>query len=177
MKGRIFIAAMLLALAMMPAGPARADGNGDDPDFLTLGAGRFDFFRSRVPAGEIRLDYRFHNKWWIFKPFLTGAYVTNNSTFIGAGVLIDVYLGRRLVLTPQFSPIWWRGKSDKLDLGYPLEFRSRMELSYRFDDRSRLGISIDHTSNAGLGDGNPGVESIMLNYSMPISRITSLFGK
>jgi len=48
-------------------------------------------------------------------------------------------------------------------------------VAYRFDDRSRLGISIDHTSNAGIGDTNIGAESIMLNYSIPTGRVFDLF--
>ena len=175
MAWRSFLAGLVLALALaLPGAPAKAADNGD-PDFLTIGAGRYDILRNRQPAAEFRLDYRFHNKWWIFKPFVTAAYDTNGSSFVGAGVLVDIYLGHRWVLTPQFSPTWWRGKTTKVDLGFPLEFRSRLELAYRFDDRSRLGLSIDHSSNAGFGDRNPGVEVVMLNYSLPITRITSLF--
>ncbi|MCF3628123.1 acyloxyacyl hydrolase [Thalassospiraceae bacterium LMO-SO8] len=169
---KLLIPALLAAVTVMPSGTARAE---DDPDFLTLAVGKFDIFRNREEDAEIRLDYRFGKKLWIFKPFLTGAYVTNNSSFIGAGLLVDIYLGRRFVLTPQFSPTFWRGKTSNLDLGHALEFRSRLELAYRFDDRSRIGISIDHSSNAGLGDGNPGVESVMLNYSMSMDRIKGLF--
>jgi len=50
-----------------------------------------------------------------------------------------------------------------------------LEVAYRFDDRSRLGLSISHYSNAGLGDDNPGTESLMLNYSVPLKKITGLF--
>ncbi len=169
---KLILPALLAAVTVFPSGSARA---GDDPDFLTLAVGKFDILRNREEDAEIRLDYRFGNKFWIFKPFLTAAYATNTSSFIGAGVLVDIYLGRRFVLTPQFSPVYWRGETSKLDLGYALEFRSRLELAYRFDDRSRLGISFDHTSNAGLADGNPGVESVMLNYSVSMDTIKGLF--
>tara|TARA_B100000427_G_scaffold105134_1_gene87168 strand:- start:114 stop:635 length:522 start_codon:yes stop_codon:yes gene_type:complete len=169
---KLLIPALLAAAMSVTTGTARAD---DDPDFVTFAAGKFDIFRNREEDLELRLDYRFGNKFWIFKPFLTSAYVTNNSSFIGAGVLVDIYLGRRFVLTPQFSPTWWRGKTSNLDLGHALEFRSRLELAYRLDDRSRIGISIDHSSNAGLGDGNPGVESVMLNYSMSMDTLTGMF--
>jgi hypothetical protein len=172
MLKKLIIPALLGAVMALPSGTARAE---DDPDFLTLAVGKFDIFRNREEDVELRVDYRFGNKFWLFKPFLTGAYVTNNSSFIGAGVLVDIYLGRRFVLTPQFSPTYWRGKTSNLDLGHELEFRSRLELAYRFDDRSRIGISIDHSSNAGLGDGNPGVESVMLNYSMSMDTLKGMF--
>lgn len=169
---KLLVPALLAAVMTLPSGAARSD---DDPDFVTFAAGKFDIFRNREEDLELRMDYRFGKKLWIFKPFLTGAYVTNNSSFLGAGVLVDIYLGRRFVLTPQFSPTWWRGKTSNLDLGHALEFRSRVELAYRFDDRSRIGVSIDHSSNAGLGDGNPGVESVMLNYSMSLDTIKGMF--
>jgi lipid A 3-O-deacylase len=50
-----------------------------------------------------------------------------------------------------------------------------MELAYRFDDRSRLGLSLSHYSNASLSDKNPGTEAIMINYSIPFTTISSLF--
>ena len=170
---KLIFPALIAAAMYLPSDTAKADD--DDPDFLTMAVGKYDIFRNREEDIELRLDYRFGKKFLIFKPFLTGAYVTNNSSFLGAGVLVDIYLGRRFVLTPQFSPTWWRGKTSNLDLGHALEFRSRLELAYRFDDRSRIGISIDHSSNAGLGDGNPGVESVMLNYSMSMDSVKSMF--
>lgn len=153
------------------AAPARAD----DPAFLTVSGGWFDLNRQKDPGGEFRLEYRSHYKLWQFKPFLTLSGVTNGMTFLGAGVLVDVYFGRRWVLTPSFAPTWWRGKTSDLDLGYALEFRSQLELAYRFDDRSRLGLSFSHTSNASLGDSNPGTESLMVNYSVPFGDVLRMF--
>ena len=91
--------------------------------------------------------------------------------FIGAGVLMDIYFGRRFVVTPSFAPHLYFGGNDDLDLDYPLEFRSQLEAAYRFDDRSRIGIAVSHYSNASLGDTNPGTESAMLYYAVPIDKI------
>jgi hypothetical protein len=54
------------------------------------------------------------------------------------------------------------------DLGSHLEFKTGLELAYRFDDMSRIGIAFDHISNAGLTKRNPGTESLLLTYSIPI---------
>jgi hypothetical protein len=62
-------------------------------------------------------------------------------------------------------------KGDGKALGNEIEFRSGGEISYRYEDRSRIGIGIHHLSNAGLGDKNPGEESFMVNYSIPINWI------
>ena len=54
---------------------------------------------------------------------------------------------------------------------HPLEFRSQIEFAYRFDDRSRLGLAVSHMSNASIANENPGTESAILYYSVPLSRI------
>jgi len=166
-----FAAAMLAVFVFVTAPDARAD----DPDFITLSAGWFDLNRQKDQGAEFRVEYRSDYKLWHFKPFLTAAGVSNGMTFLGAGVLVDIYLGRRWVLTPSFAPTWWRGKTDNLDLGHALEFRSQLEVAYRFDDRSRLGLSLSHVSNASLGDDNPGAESLMLNYSVPFDKLKKMF--
>ncbi|MEE9318129.1 MAG: acyloxyacyl hydrolase [Rhodospirillales bacterium] len=161
-----FLSSFILSLALALPGAAYAD----DPDFLTIGAGWFDFNRQKDDGAEFRVDYRSNFKLWHFKPFLTAAGVSNGMTFIGAGILLDVYFGRRFVVTPSFAPTWWRGKTDELDLGHELEFRSQIEFAYRFDDRSRLGIAVSHSSNASIDEINPGTETILVNYSYPLGR-------
>ena len=164
MKRVLSIFTLSLALALPGAAYA------DDPDFLTIGAGFFDFNRQKDQGAEFRVDYRSDFKLWHFKPFLTAAGVSNGMTFIGGGILLDIYFGRRFVVTPSFAPTWWRGKTDELDLGHGLEFRSQIEFAYRFDDRSRLGIAISHSSNASISDTNPGTETLLVNYSYPLGK-------
>ena len=166
------ICGFLMAVAISVAPKAHA---GDDPDYLTVSAGWFDLNRKKDEGAEFRLEYRSDHKLWELKPFATLAVASNGMTFIGAGVLMDVYFGKRWVLTPSFAPTWWRGKTSSLNLGHAVEFRSQMELAYRFDDRSRIGLSISHYSNASLGDYNPGTEALMVNYSMPFSKIANMF--
>lgn len=170
MVQRIILTALLVFSGLnLSAGPVRAD----DPAFLSFGVGAFDFNRQKDDGVEFRLDYRSDYKLWVFKPFLTAAAVSNGMSFMGAGVLIDVYFGNRFVVTPSFAPTWWRGKTDGLDLGYALEFRSQIEFAYRFDDRSRLGVAVSHSSNASLGDTNPGTETLLVNYSYPLGKVFS----
>lgn len=139
----------------------------DDPDFLTFAVGAFDLVQDHDKAVEFRAEYRSDRKLWIFKPFV-GAMGTTDSSFYGfGGILTDVYFGRRLVLTPSFAAGYY-DRGDGLDLGHELEFRSSIELSYRFDNRSRLGISFYHLSNASIGSINPGTEVLSIVYSIPL---------
>ena len=145
-----------------------------DPDFLSLAVGGFDFNRKKDEGVEGRIEYRSDKKLLFFKPFGALGYATSGHTFVGAGVLIDLYFGRRIVVTPSFAPHIYFGGDDDLDLDYPLEFRSQLEVAYRLDDSSRLGLAVSHYSNASLGDTNPGTESAMLYYSLPLE---GLFGR
>ena len=163
--------------ALLTALMAAAVGTGaraDDPALLSMAAGGFDFNRQKDPGAEFRLEYRSARKFFHLKPFVALAGTSTSSGFFGAGVLLDVYFGRRIVVTPSFAPHFYVGGNDKLDLDFPIEFRSQLEIAYRFDDRSRLGLAISHYSNASLGDTNPGTESLMVYYSVPFSFLKKL---
>ena len=166
-KGMIrSIAAAMAVWMALPCGAALAD----DPDFLTFGAGWFDWNRQKDQAAEINLEYRSDRKFWIFKP-LAGAMVTSTGSFyVYAGVGVDVFFGRRFVVTPSFAPGYYE-EGGGLDLGHEIEFRSQAEFAYRFDDRSRLGFAISHISNDSIGDTNPGTEIFTLYYSVPFSKL------
>jgi len=158
--------ALALIAYCVQGGAARAE----DPDFLGFTLGYFDVNHQRNDALEARIEYRSDKRFWLFKPF-GGIMFNNDAALHGyAGVLIDIYFGRRIVLTPSFAPgIYLHGGSK--DLGYPLEFRSQIEIAYRFDDFSRLALSFNHISNASLGDHNPGVESLAVSYIIPFNKL------
>jgi hypothetical protein len=128
----------------VPAAPIRSD----DPAFISVGVGAYDVLHSNT-AGEFRGEYRFSQKLWIFKPFL-GMEGTTKRAFYGyGGFLVDIYLGNRWVLMPN------------------AEFRTGAEFAYRFDDRSRLGFTFHHISNAGISKRNPGEEEMLVVFSLP----------
>ncbi len=162
---RFFLAAIIAAaLTLGVPGPTAAAE--DDSHFLTLAAGYYDI-NDDMDAAEFRAEFRARDKLWLFKPF-GGLMATSDAAFYGyAGLLVDLYFGRRVVLTPGFAAGLYEDGDGK-DLGHIVEFRSSIELAFRFDNRSRLGLSFYHLSNAGLDDNNPGTEVLSLNYSIPL---------
>ncbi len=159
---------ILAALAALTWAPASL--RAEDPAFVSLGLGYFDINRRTDEAVDFRLEYRHGQKLWIFKPW-AGVEGTSDGAFYGAaGILVDVFFGRRVVFTPSFGAGYFE-MGDGKDLGHEIEFRSQIEVAYRFDDRSRLGLAFGHISNASIGDSNPGVEVLNLYYSIPLSRI------
>lgn len=166
---KIFIGLLPLIALWFVSPPAWAqDGLKDDPAFLSIGVGYYDFNRQKEQGGEFRIEYRSDKKFGIFKPFAAAAYTSTQQGFIGAGVLIDLFLGRRFVVTPSFAPHYYWGGNSKLDLGNAVEFRSQLEVAYRFDNRSRIGLAISHYSNASLADQNPGTETATIYFSLPL---------
>jgi hypothetical protein len=168
LAGAIAIAA---AIFLTWAVPAQAQ----DPSFVVVSGGYYDFNRQKNPTEEFGAQFRSDQKLWIFQPMAGIMRTATASTDFYAGISLDVFLGNRIVVRPSFAPsIYLRGAGE--NLGYIVEFRSAIEFSYRFDDRSRLGFEVYHMSNAHLGDKNPGEESINLVYSLPTTKISSWFG-
>ena len=139
-----------------------------DPAFFSIGIGKYDFNRRKEKGTEFRLEYRSDKKFSLFKPFMAVSSTNTSQGFVGAGILLDIFVGRRIVITPSFSPNYYWGGNNKLDLGHGLEFRSQLELAHRFNNRSRLGLAISHYSNASLGDTNPGTETVSVYFSLPL---------
>lgn len=157
----------LAALVLATATPAQAGDN--EPAFITGGAGLMDVSENDI-LGDFRIEYRSNKRFWIFKPVVGMEVVSDGSFYAHAGVASDIFLNDRLVLTPSFNLGYWND-GDTLKLGYELEFRSQLEIAYRFDDRSRIGLALHHISNANLGDSNPGTESIAVYYSYPLNKL------
>lgn len=141
-----------------------------EPGFLALGAGAFDAFESEFRAAQVELQYRPQAKLWFIQPMIGANLNSDRGAYAYAGISIDIFLGNRLVLRPSFAPGLY-AEGDGKDLGHVIEFRSGIELAWRFDDRSRLGIELSHRSNASLDESNPGEESLMLFYALPLSRL------
>jgi lipid A 3-O-deacylase len=139
----------------------------DDPPFLTVGLGWYDVNRQVDEATEFRAEYRHDKKIWIVKPFAGVMGTTDGAVYGYGGFLTDIFFGRRIVLTPSLAAGYYSDGNGR-DLGHAIEFRSSIELAYRFDDRSRLGIAFYHLSNAHLGDTNPGTEILGVVYSIPL---------
>ncbi len=152
---------LVFTLAVL-AFPAKAA----DPAFLTIGAGYYDI-NDNEDAAEFRAEIRRADKIGIFKPFY-GLMATSDRAFYGyGGLLVDIFFGKRVVLTPNFAAGLY-ADGDGKDLGHVVEFRSALDLAWRFDNRARLGLSFYHISNASISSNNPGTEVLSVVYSIPL---------
>jgi len=116
--------------------------------------------------GMVRAEARFPYRLWRFAPIMGLELSHRGSVYGYGGLMLDVYFGNHVVVSPN-AALGYYSAGDGRDLGYPLEFRTGLEVAYHFDDGTRLGLAAHHISNAELGDFNPGIENLTLNYSVP----------
>jgi hypothetical protein len=157
----------LLAAGGLAAPAARAQ---EEQSLLAGGVGAFDLIQDDDTAMDFRIEYRHGSGLWFFKPWF-GLEGTSDGGFYGlGGILADFNLTPNLILTPSIGAGAY-AEGDGKDLGHVIEFRSQIELAYRFDNASRIGLAFSHISNAGLGTENPGTEVINLYYALPVGSL------
>lgn len=140
----------------------------EEPDFFTFAAGVYDINDDET-AGDFRVEYRSDLRFWEIMPFVGLMVTTDEAVYGYAGFGIDLFFGRRIVLSPT-AAFGAYSDGDGKELGGTLEFRTGAELAWRFDDYSRLGLALHHISNASIYDSNPGTEMLVLTYSVPFTK-------
>ncbi len=157
-----------LSLWLLAALPARSE----QPIAITASAGEFGILRSDVSTYEAGWELRFAPRRFRWLPRrvpalspTAGAMATAQGTlYVYGGFRFDLSLGQRWSLSPQWATgLYYRDAGR--NLGGALEFRSGIELSRRIGERSRLGLTLYHLSNAGFYTLNPGTESLVLTYT------------
>jgi len=94
---------------------------------------------------------------------VTGFMMTSDSAmYVYSGIETNYSFGK-VTLTPSFTPGYYN-EGDGKDLGHALEFKSEVQLSLDLGEKTNLGMSYNHVSNASLGDKNPGANSYMFNF-------------
>ena len=165
----IFI--VLLTLCFVNFGSIADDGlnetDSSNETELNFFTGMFDFSDEKQSSGLLGLQHQnedlFRNSFLGKLSPITGGFFTEKSAFyLYSGVQAEYELGS-LTITPSFAPGYYNYGSGK-DLGYPLEFKSEIQMSFNLSDNSHLGMSYNHISNASFGTKNPGANSYMLNF-------------
>lgn len=165
----LFLASCLLFLSPMQISFGESNFNS-----ISFGAGMFDMVRPKHQAFEFDIEYKFHLKrmsssfdFLDLTPLVGAMMTAQGSGYVYAGINFDFLLKKHILIAPGFAAgYYWQGKGK--DLGYPIEFRSGLELAWQFSDRRRLGLHFYHLSNASLVKRNPGEESLVIYYELPL---------
>ncbi len=129
--------------------------------------GLFDFSDHKQKAGLFGLQHQneelYRNSFLGKLSPITGGFLTENSAvYLYSGVQSEFDLGF-MSITPSFAPGYYNSGDGK-DLGHPLEFKTEVQVSFDLSEKSHLGMSYNHISNASLGTKNPGANSYMFNF-------------
>ena len=139
----------------------------DSETELNLFTGMFDFSDGKQSSGLVGLEHQnqnlYRNSFLGKLTPITGAFITEkNAFYLYTGVQAEYEMGP-FKITPSFAPGYYN-YGDGKDLGYPLEFKSEMQISLDLSKSTQLGMSYNHISNASLGTKNPGANSYMFNF-------------
>ena len=134
---------------------------------INVFTGNFDFSDDKQSSGLVGLQHQneelYRNSFLGKLSPITGGFLTDKSAFyLYTGVQAEYELGF-LKITPSFSPGYYN-YGDGKDLGYPLEFKSEVQVTFDLSDTTHFGMSYNHISNASLGTKNPGANSYMFNF-------------
>lgn len=142
-------------------GPLRVLGDGRSA--LEVGGGVFNYDNGDSgSSAALKLEWRYGGKLGFVGPVL-GVVANADSGLLGYGGLYADLALWRFVLTPLFAVGAYHEGAGK-DLGGTLEFRSSLGLYYALTERSRIGASAGHVSNADLHGTNPGENDFFLSY-------------
>jgi lipid A 3-O-deacylase len=161
--------ALLLLAAAVAAPEAHPDFAPGARATLDVSAGAFEIAHPDERAAEVGLKYRASGHLWLLHP-IAGAMATSDGAFnLFGGFSIDLPLGKGPLVRGSFAP-GYSNRGHGKDLGYALEFRSSVEIGWRFDAGWSLGVEWYHLSNARLGDKNPGDASLLVTLTLPLGR-------
>lgn len=162
---RIILFTLFASLPLIAAPP---------PDYFSVATGVYNLLQDKWRTQEFDLEYKFHlrflkspNPHLEFRPLLGALMTLRGSKYFYAGINFDLLFFDHLLFAPGFAAGYFL-KGEGRDLGFPIEFRSGVELAWQFCDKSRLGFHFYHLSNASIGKRNPGEESLVLFYDIPI---------
>lgn len=164
---RSVVVAFLLALLVCFAVPTSALDEESPAAGWAFHTGVFDLAKYQDTA-EFGIEYRWR-PFELFrldlKPTMGFTATAENGYWGYAGLRWDIPTKGRWVPSLAFAVTAYE-QGDGKDLGGTLQFRSALDVAYRLDGGSRVGLSIYHLSNASIHDFNPGSESLVLFWSL-----------
>jgi len=131
---------------------------------------KFDIFKQHNTVAETRIEIRQEFASNYINPLVGVMANFDGARYFYMGVYFDWMLMDGLYVTPSFAPGFYsQGRSKNLH--FMLEFRSQLDLSFNISNRFRVGVNINHISNASLSRLNPGVESFAFYVLIPFKSV------
>ena len=136
--------------------------------FLNLTMGKLGVFDPDKKNNRYGMEYRGTpiTKWALI-PSYGISWSTEKSKYLYTELKHDWLFKKHWVFTTSLG-VGFFDNSNNIDLGYPIEFRSGFELTFKFENGYRLGFNAYHLSNSRLSSKNPGTESLSISLLIPL---------
>lgn len=158
-KALHFLLATLIAISLTNIKSSQANGD------IVLGIGHFDILDNEDSVA-LRGEYRFNTSFkYNIKPLIGFETSTDKAIHGLLGFYRDFSIAEDWEITPSLAGGPYANGSGP-DLDHYIQFRSMLELGYRYDDKHKVSLGFSHTSNGNLGDSNPGTETAILYYHL-----------
>ena len=160
---------LAIVVAVMLAAVVTAARAEQGPE-IALSAGSYDMGDTNsIEAGA---EFRLRPRAWGLMPTAGATFTTDGAFWAYGGFRRPFRIARGWQLTPGFAIALYEAGSEGKDLSGPIEFRSSLSVARRFASGSAVGLTFYHLSNASIFDSkdNPGSNSLILNWTIPVSR-------
>jgi hypothetical protein len=163
--GGVWLAALLAGLTCCLS--VKADPGNSSPA-LEFSAGAFGVLDGADDALHFGAEYRWPAMGpWRLAPGVGASAAGDGSNFIYADLRREFWLEAGWVVSLRFGAGRF-SEGEVLQLGGDLQFQSAIGLERRLRNGWRVGTAVQHLSNGGLFDENPGTELAVLVISMPV---------
>jgi len=133
---------------------------------IAFSAGEFDVFDENHPA--VGVEWRGYNIEDGLHPIVGAQADIDKDVYGYGGFGWNIPVSEKVAVTPSLA-VGAYHNGNGLDLGGGLEFRSAIEGSYKLKNDSLVGLSLNHISNGGIHDTNPGAETLAVTWTVPLS--------
>ncbi|MBY4675421.1 acyloxyacyl hydrolase [Marinobacterium arenosum] len=132
---------------------------------LVLGGGAIaDLDNDAKPLLQLAYEAEPQDAWWSVQPYGELLVSEHSTSYLGLGLQKAFPLSDHWDWGLGINAGYYHSNDHQLDLGYDVEFRSRLFVDYRLDQQQRVRLEIGHISNAELGDDNPGTEVLLIDW-------------
>jgi len=145
--------------------------------FIIGGGGGFDVIARDNVAGSYQFEYRPNWQIWRGKPMIGMFGTTDGGVAAYFGIGYDLHITKNIVVNLNTAVTLYNAAKGK-HLGSFAVLRSGIEMGWRFEDASRLMVSVHHMSHGAVfDDKNPGTEVVAVTYAVPVENLAKLFGR
>ncbi|WP_227271721.1 acyloxyacyl hydrolase [Roseobacter weihaiensis] len=162
-KRVFFLLIGVFALAMIAAVPQATASD------LILGIGQDNIDSDQSSATTLQVEYHANPlreyTWGQVSPLAVIDIDSDGDGYAGIGLAALWNTSEKWFVEGSVAAGYYDRGSDGVNLGGNLQFRTLVGFGFRTSVSSRVSVAVDHLSNAGLNDINPGRNAITVRYA------------